>query len=77
MLRLLCFGVIAPHCIVPSLWTNYKKSTSTRIRIAFHNAYRNMLVSLREVVQVQCMQITISAASRQCRERIYLVSCRD
>ena len=50
----------------PLLWTNYKKSTFTKIRVAFNNAYRKKFGLLRGVVQVQCMQITISAASRQC-----------
>ena len=67
MIRLPCFRVIAPHCIVPSCGPIIKKSTFTEIRVAFNNAYRKKIgLPKRGVVQVQCMQITISAASRQC-----------
>ena len=44
----------------PFLRANYKKSTFTNIHVAF------VLVFLRGAVQVLCMQITISAASRLC-----------
>ena len=59
MLRLPCFRVSAPHCIVLSCGPIIRKSTFTKIRVAFNDAYRKKLVSLRGVVQVQCMSITI------------------
>ena len=56
MIRLPCFRVIAPHCIVHSCGANNEKSTLPKVRVAFINAYRKKMVSLRGVVQVQCMQ---------------------
>ena len=50
----------------PFFWTNYKNSTFTKIRVAFNNAYRKIVVFLRRAMQVQCMQPTISAASILC-----------
>ena len=40
MLRLSCFRVIAPHCIVSCCGPITKKSTFTKIRAAFNNAYK-------------------------------------
>ena len=40
MLRLPCFRVIAPRCIVPSCGPIIQKSTFAKIRVAFNNAYR-------------------------------------
>ena len=55
---------IALYC--PCLWTDYKKSTVTMICVAFNNAYRKNCIFPRGAVQEQCMQITISTASRLC-----------
>ena len=60
----------------PFLWTNYKKSTFSKIRVTFNNAYRkkfglpkrssaSALNSTKKCIKT-CVQITISAASRQC-----------
>ena len=42
MLRLLCFKVIAQHCIVLICGMITKKSTFSEIRVAFNNAYRKI-----------------------------------
>ena len=41
-LKLLCFKAIVRHCIVLFLWNDYKKSTFSKIRVAFNNAYRKI-----------------------------------
>ena len=52
--------------IVPSCGPIIKKSTFTKIRVAFNNAYRTIFGLPKRSSAMQCMQITISAASRQC-----------
>ena len=42
MMRLLYFKVIAQHCIVLISGMITKKSTFSKIRVAFNNAYRKL-----------------------------------
>ena len=41
------------------LWTEYKKSTSNRLRVAFNNAYRRILTYHGVIVPVECMQLML------------------
>ena len=41
-LKLLCFKAIVRHCIVLFCGTIIKKSTFSKIRVAFNNAYRKI-----------------------------------
>ena len=41
----------------PFLWSDYKKSTYRKIRVAFNNAHGKFLVFLKEVMPVLCMLI--------------------
>ena len=63
------------HCIVPSCGLIIKNQHLQRFGSHSTMLIEKKLVSLREVVQVQCMQITISAPSRQC-EKEYITMQR-
>ena len=49
----------------PYVWNDYKKLTLNKVRVAFNNAYRKLLVYLSGVVPVRCMQTTISVTLKQ------------
>ena len=50
----------------PYLWNDYKKSTFSKIRVAFNNAYtEKYLVYQSGVVLVRCMRTTIYVTLKQ------------
>ena len=47
------------------LWNDYKKSTFSKIRVAFNNAYRKIFGLSSGVMLVQCMQFIMFVNLRQ------------
>ena len=54
------------------LWTDSNKRTFSKLRVAFNNAYRKILIYQYGVVQVQSVPETTSAIVRQREKHIYL-----
>ena len=61
----------------PFLWNDYKKSTFSKIRVAFNNAYRKIF-GLPKRSSASTMYAThIFVTLRQCYVRTYMVLCKD
>ena len=65
----------ALYCLF--LWSDYKKSTFRKIRVAFNNAYRKIFGLPRGVVPVLCMVNIIFVTLKQRYGKAYMVLCRD
>ena len=63
MLRLHCFRVTVPQCIVRFCGPIIRNQHLQRFVLHSTMLIEKLLVFLRGAVQVQCMQITISASS--------------
>ena len=54
------------------LWTAYKKSTFNKLRVAFNNAYRRVLVCHGDLVPAQCMLTLVFRILKQSLESLLL-----
>ena len=65
----------ALYCLF--LWSDYKKSTFRKIRVAFNNAYRKIFGLPRGVLPVLCKLNLIFVTLTQRYGKAYMVLCRD